>query len=83
MNEIIMGRTTEYRYRLFAAEFFKDLDAYAAYQRAGFKAKSPGAIRANSSRLLASDSMQPYLVEEFARLQSRLELQQDRTLLEV
>lgn len=72
-----------YRQRLFAKEFFVDCDSTAAVQRAGFKAKTQSALSSVACRLLASTDVQGYLREAFDALQARLDLQQDRAMLEI
>jgi hypothetical protein len=77
-----MRSRVDIRHQLFAKEFFVDLDAQAAARRAGYKPRSPAALRTIASRLLTNVNVQRYLAEEFARLQARLDLQQDRAVLE-
>ena len=81
--KIVAGVTTEHRYRMFAAEFFKDCDAHAAYKRAGYKGKSDSVVCSAVAQLFVNTKVQQHLQAEFARLQSRTEIQQDRTMLEV
>jgi hypothetical protein len=78
-----MNNATQWRYRRFAAEFFLDCDAPAAYTRAGFKARTPAAVYTDVSRLMRNADVQRYLAEEFSRLQGRLALDQDRHAEEV
>ncbi len=83
MNKKPAPITTEHRHKLFALEFFRDCDAHAAYQRAGYKATSHSVVKAAVGQLFANINCQQYLQAEFSRLQSRTEIQQDRTMLEV
>jgi hypothetical protein len=69
-------------YKRFAQEFFVDCDAQAAYLRAGYKAKRGDSARHAVARLLTNVTVQQCLANEFARLQARLNLQQDRATLE-
>jgi phage terminase small subunit len=69
------------RYRKFAQEFFVDCDATAAYARV-YRIPHGKAAEAHASRLIRHKQVRRFLAEEFARLQARLELQQDRATLE-
>src|SRR5262245_28904652 len=68
------------KHERFVREYLVDLNAAAAYLRAGYKAKSPAVASANAARLIASDSIQAR-VAELARAQhDRLEVTADRVL---
>lgn len=77
-----MGRQADLRYAIFAETFFVDCNAAAAYLRAGYHPKTPGALWAAASRLLKHDKVQALLRLKLLALQKRLDLQHDRVLLE-
>jgi phage terminase small subunit len=67
--------------RAFVAEYLVDLNAAAAYQRAGYKATG-GAARANASRLLTNANVAQAISEAFKARIERTEITADRVLLE-
>ena len=71
------------KHRRFAQEFFVDCDGPAAYKRTGYKGTSANVVRNEVVRLLWNPHVQQCLAEEFARLQARAQLDQERHALEV
>lgn len=74
------SRTVEERYRRFAVEYVKDLNATQAYQRAGYKARGKSA-EINALRLLRNARVQAYIEAELAKCRERIEVERDEILL--
>jgi phage terminase small subunit len=66
----------------FADEYLIDLNATAAYKRAGYRATGRSAI-VNASRLLTNADLQKYLREQYAARAHRVELRQDDVVREL
>lgn len=73
-----MSKLTEKQQR-FADEYLIDLNATAAYRRAGYTAKG-NAAEVNSSRLLSNAKVQKYIQERMADREKRTEITQDMVL---
>lgn len=69
------------RQRRFADEYLLDLNATAAYKRAGYRGRGRSAENA-ASRLLGNVGVQQHIAERRAALQEKLELSQERVLKE-
>lgn len=67
--------------QLFVAEYIVDLNAAAAYERAGYKATGASA-RANASRLLTNDNVQAAIQDAVQRRIERTEITADKVLKE-
>ncbi|XEC97038.1 terminase small subunit [Paenibacillus tarimensis] len=65
----------------FADEYLIDLNATAAYKRAGYKATGSAATAA-ASRLLTNVNVQAYIQERMKEREKRTEITQDRVLKE-
>jgi phage terminase small subunit len=61
----------------FVAEFLLDLNAAAAYRRAGYRAKTDKVAAANAARLIASDSIQAAITAALAERSRRVQITQD------
>ncbi len=69
-------------HKLFAKEYIIDLNATAAYKRAGYKSKGNSA-EANASRLLSSDKVQAYIAELQEAKMKRNEITADMVIKEL
>lgn len=67
------------RHKRFADEYLIDLNATAAYKRAGYKARDDVA-NINASRLLATAKVQAYIQWRMAQRERRTEITQDMVL---
>jgi len=69
--------------RLFADEYLKDLNATAAFRRAGYKATTDKAAAAEASRIKADPAVAAYIAERMQAREDRTEIHQDRVLKEL
>lgn len=69
------------RQRTFADEYLIDLNATAAYKRAGYVAEGNSA-EVNASRLLSNAKVSEYIAERMRAREQRTEITQDRVLQE-
>jgi phage terminase small subunit len=76
-----MGSKLTDKQKRFADEFLIDLNASAAYQRAGYKSTG-NAAEASASQLLRNPKVAEYLAERRAARQERTEITQDDVLRE-
>lgn len=67
------------KHKKFADEYLIDLNATAAYGRAGYKAKG-NAAEVNASRLLSNAKVQEYIQQRMKDRAKRTEITQDRVL---
>jgi len=74
-------RLTE-KHKRFADEYLTDLNATAAYGRAGYKAKGDAA-KVNASRLLTKANVQEYIQDRMKKREQRTEITQDMVLQEL
>jgi phage terminase small subunit len=66
--------------QLFVTEYLVDLNAAAAYRRAGYRAKSDHVASVNAALLMAKDSIKQAVAEARARQQTRTGLTADWVL---
>jgi phage terminase small subunit len=62
------------KHERFVAEYLVDLNAAAAYRRAGYKAKDDHTAAANAARLIAKDSIQQTITAAAAKVIDKLEV---------
>jgi phage terminase small subunit len=77
-----MSKKLTDRQQRFADEFLVDLNASAAYQRAGYKSKG-NAAEVSASQLLRNPKVAQYLAEKRAARVERVEITQDEVLREL
>jgi phage terminase small subunit len=71
------------RQRRFVEEYLIDLNATAAYRRAGYQSKANGAAGANAARLIGNDKVQRAIAEAQAARAARLGIEADDVLREL
>lgn len=74
-----MAKKLNARHKKFADEYLKDLNATAAYIRAGYKAKG-GAAEASAARLLRNAKVSDYIQKRMQDREQRTEITQDMVL---
>lgn len=77
-----MAKKLSEQQKRFADEFLVDLNATAAYKRAGYTAKGHAA-EVNAARLLRNAEVQHYLAEKRVARAERVEITQDEVLREI
>jgi phage terminase small subunit len=71
------------RQKAFCEEYIKDLNASAAYERAGYAVKNSRIARTSACRLLANVSVEKYIAHLKEQRQQRVLLSADRSLMEL
>lgn len=71
------------RWKRFADEYMVDMNATAAYKRAGYKSDNDRAVWASASQLLRRPKVQLYLVKRREELRRRTEITQEKVVEEL
>ena len=78
-----MSETLTPKRKLFADEYLKDLNATAAFRRAGYKYTTDKAAATEASRIKADPTVAAYIAERMQEREERTEVTQDRVLKEL